>query len=252
MTRRPTGWPSRTPVGRVLQRQRAAPIRAAIPSRSRRSRWIGIWASRNWCRIPRTSERSQHSTSDYTQYLRATYGYLRLTASIFPAAGRCGLCNLRGQPGKFLPGIPPGVLRPVREIRLERRLVLFAPEREHPGEHLRSDLARPDPELHRRHRRYLLAGARCPNGQIFTAQWIASSTSKSPLFGEVTFKFTDTLKATVGLARLQGRFYRYRRTPAAHSWERRTRGTAASASEKPVTPKGRACRGSRTTRICST
>ena len=49
--------------------------------------------------------RSQHSTSDYSQYLRATYAILRLTAYHLSLGGRCGLCDFRGRSGKFLPGI---------------------------------------------------------------------------------------------------------------------------------------------------
>ncbi len=108
-------------------------------------------------------DRNQRATSDYTQYLRATWSSISsFIPSGVPAyqlpehlsvAWRQRLCHVSGRSAQFLSGIPPGFDRHERADRLERRTLLLALERERAGEHHRSDAEFGSARLFRSHPR---------------------------------------------------------------------------------------------------
>lgn len=186
-------------------------------------------------------ERNQHSTSDYSQYLRATYALFGLLPSIFPAAADGGYATFQDNQHNLY-----------EEIRLastdsNARIVwntgLFF---SHLNENIPENIY--DPTLRTEIINYSTAAygpppvdicaapLDCPNGEIFYGPVDRVVDKQIALFGELTFRFTDTLKATAGLriskVDFTGSTYAggsFLGTPNS--------GTQASASEKPVTPK---------------
>lgn len=184
-------------------------------------------------------ERHQHSTSDYTQYLRATYASFAQPGlpSIYPQPGDAGYATFGDDQQNWY-----------EEIRLSSDSsgqlvwnsgVFFSHLNENIPESifdntLRQEiLAFPGPGGG-----YDLCGTLdCPNGRIFHGPINRVIDKQVALFGEVTWKFTDTLKLTGGLrvskVDFTGSTYSggpFLGTPDAP--------TSASASEKPITPKG--------------
>jgi len=184
--------------------------------------------------------RQQHSTSDYTQYLRATYGFFGLLPSIFPQQGDAGYATFEDDQknwyqeirlasdsnGKFVwnagvffshldENIPESIYDgTLRQQMIDYTTAAYGPDSVY-------DLCDP---------------LECPNGRIFHGPVDRVVDKQIAVFGEVTYKFTDTLKATVGLRVSKVDFTGttfaggpFLGTPDS--------GTSASSSEKPVTPK---------------
>jgi outer membrane receptor protein involved in Fe transport len=178
--------------------------------------------------------RNQHSTSDYTQYLRATYGLFGLLPSIFPQAGDQGYATFEDDQKNWY-----------QEIRLASDTngaivwnagVFFS--------HLDENI--PESIYDRTLRGEMLAftaGAYdlcnpldCPDGRIYHGPIDRVIDKQIALFGELTYKLTDTLKATVGLrvSKVDFTGTTFQGGPFLGTPDG---GTSASSSEKPVTPK---------------
>jgi outer membrane receptor protein involved in Fe transport len=173
--------------------------------------------------------RQQHSTSDYTQYLRATYALFGLLPSIFPQAGDQGYATFADNQKNWY-----------QEIRLASDTsgkfvwnagLFFS----HLDENIPEDIfdATLDAETGGS---VCSAALPCPNGRIYHGPGDRVVDKQIALFGEVTYKLTDTLKVTGGLriskVDFTGSTFQggpFLGTPDA--------ATSASSSEKPVTPK---------------
>jgi len=179
--------------------------------------------------------RNQTGTSDYTQYLRATWAYFGELPNTFPAAGDKGYATFQDNQRNFY-----------EEIRLasndaNARIVwsgglFFSRLSESVPENII------DPTLDSEVIAYTggaysvcFPGQPCPGGLIYAGPVDKVIDKQIAAFGEVNFKFTDTLKATVGLrvSKLD-----YTGTVAETGpFLATTIITQGSASEKPVTPK---------------
>ena len=180
-------------------------------------------------------DRNQNATSDYTQYLRATWAYFGELPNTFPAAGDKGYATFEDDQRNFY-----------EEVRLasndaSARIVwsggLFF---SHLSENVPENIF--DPTLNQEVINYTGGGAsvcfpgqECPNGLIYTGQTDKVVDKQIAAFGEINFKFTDTLKATVGL-----RVSKLDFTGTVNEtgpFLGTTIITQGGASEKPVTPK---------------
>jgi outer membrane receptor protein involved in Fe transport len=186
-------------------------------------------------------DRNQKGVSDYTQYLRATWNLFAELPNTFPAAGDKGYALFQDDQRNFY-----------QEIRLasndaDARFVwsggLFF---SHLSENVPESII--DPTLDSEVIAYTTAqyGAAnalsvcwteqpCPNGLIYNGPVDRVVDKQIAAFGEVAFKFTDTLKATVGLRASKLDY-------TGTVWETgpflgTTIVTQLSATEKPVTPK---------------
>jgi outer membrane receptor protein involved in Fe transport len=180
--------------------------------------------------------RSQHSTSDYSQYLRATYATFGLLPTIYPSAGDAGYATFEDDQENFY-----------QEFRLtssdpSARFVWNAGAYySHLNENIPENIY--DQTLQGQILSYTggtvdicAPPLECPNGEIFYGPVDRVIDEQVALFGEGTFKFTDTLKATVGVRVSKVKFTGS--TYAGGSFlGAPNSGTEASASEKPVTPK---------------
>lgn len=173
--------------------------------------------------------RNQHSTSDYTQYLRATYGLFGLLPSIFPQPGDRGYATFEDNQRNWY-----------QEFRLASDSdsqivwnagVFFS----HLNENIPEDIfdATLDAETGGS---VCSAALPCPGGRIFHGPVDRVIDKQIALFGELSYKLTDTLKATAGLrvskVDFTGTTFQggpFLGTPDGS--------TSASSSEKPVTPK---------------
>jgi iron complex outermembrane recepter protein len=179
-------------------------------------------------------ERNQHSTSDYTQYLRATYAYFGLLPTIYPQPGDAGYATFQDTQRNFYEEIRLASSDP--SSRLQWTSGLFF---SHLNENIPENIY--DTTLQSQILNYsgvdiCAPPLACPNGEIFYGPVDRVVDQQIALFGELTFKFTDTIKATAGLrvskVDFTGSTYAggsFLGTPNS--------GTEASASEKPVTPK---------------
>lgn len=185
--------------------------------------------------------RQQHSTSDYTQYLRATYGFFGQLPSIFPQSGATGYATFADEQknwyeeirlasdstgrfvwngGVFFSHLDENIPENIFDTTLRQEILDYTAAAYPPGNQV--DLCNP---------------LDCPNGRIFHGPIDKVVDKQIALFGEVTYKITDTLKVTGGLrvskVDFTGSTYAggpFLGTPDAP--------TSASASEKPITPKG--------------
>src|SRR6266851_512722 len=180
-------------------------------------------------------DRSQKGTSDYTQYLRATWAYFGELPNSFPAAGDRGYALFEDNQRNFY-----------EEIRLasndaNARIVwsggLFF---SHLSENVPESIY--DPTLDSEVIAYTggaysvcFPGQPCPGGLIYSGPVDKVIDKQIAAFGEVNFKFTDTLKATVGL-RVSKLDYTGS-VAETGPFLATTIITQGSASEKPVTPK---------------
>jgi iron complex outermembrane receptor protein len=184
-------------------------------------------------------DRNQRATSDYTQYLRATWNSFGELANVFPSPGDNGYATFQDDQRNFY-----------QEFRLastdtSARIVwsggLFY---SHLSENVPENII--DPTLNSEVLAYTAPNAPvvpvcfpptqpCPNGQIFTGPIDKVIDKQIALFGEVTFKFTETLKATAGL-RVSKLDYDGS-INATGPFLGTTIITQSSATEKPVTPK---------------
>ena len=170
-------------------------------------------------------DRHQHSTSDYTQYLRATY-----LGSTYPQPGDAGYAVFDDNQRNFY-----------QEIRLSSSDnnaplawttgLFFSHLNENIPEYIY------DTTLDAESGGAVCSPALpCPGGEIFFNPIDRFIDRQVALFGEATFKFTDTLSATAGLrlskVDFTGSIYQggpFLGTPPESG--------SSSSSEKPVTPK---------------
>ena len=184
-------------------------------------------------------DRNQHSTSDYSQYLRATYALFGLLPSIFPGANDAGYATFEDNQrniyeeirlastdsnarivwntGVFFSHLNENIPENIYDTTLRDQVLNFSTINGFPTDICAAPLD-------------------CPNGEIFYGPVDRVIDKQIALFGEVSFKFTDTLKATAGLRISKVDFTGS--TYAGGSFlGAPNSGTQASASEKPVTPK---------------
>jgi outer membrane receptor protein involved in Fe transport len=186
-------------------------------------------------------DRNQHSVSDYTQYLRATWASFGELANTFPAPGDKGYAVFQDDQRNFF-----------QEIRLasndtDARIVwsggLFF---SHLSENVPENIFDPtlDPEVTAytagtygaaNATGVCYAAQPCPNGLIYEGPVDRVVDKQIAAFGELSVKLTDTLKATVGLraSKLDYSGSVYGTGPFLGT----TIVTQSSDSEKPVTPK---------------
>ncbi len=184
--------------------------------------------------------RNQHSTSDYTQYLRATYAEFGLLPSIFPQPGDQGYATFEDDQknwyqevrltstdsaarivwsaGVFFSHLDENIPESIYDTTLRQQMLDYTSTVYPPPPY---DVCDP------------LA---CPGGQIFHGPVDRVVDKQIALFGELTYRLTDTLKVTAGLRVSKVDFTGstfaggpFLGTPDA--------ATSASSSEKPVTPK---------------
>jgi iron complex outermembrane recepter protein len=183
-------------------------------------------------------DRNQQATSDYTQYLRATWNSFGELANVFPSAGDNGYAQFQDNQRNFF-----------QEFRLassdtNARIVwnagLFF---SHLSENVPENII--DPTLNSEVLAY--SGPNppvpvcapptlpCPNGLIFNGPVDRVIDKQIAAFGEVGFKLTDTFKATAGVrvSRLDYTGSVAETGPFLGT----TIITSSSATEKPVTPK---------------
>jgi outer membrane receptor protein involved in Fe transport len=179
--------------------------------------------------------RNQTGTSDYTQYLRATWAYFGELPNAFPAAGDRGYATFQDNQRNFY-----------EEIRLasndtNARIVwsgglFYSRLSESVPENIY------DPTLDSEVIAYTggaysvcFPGQPCPGGLIYNGPVDKVIDKQIAAFGEINFKLTDTLKATVGL-RVSKLDYTGS-VAETGPFLATTIVTQGSASEKPVTPK---------------
>jgi outer membrane receptor protein involved in Fe transport len=182
-------------------------------------------------------DRNQNATSDYTQYLRATWSYYGVYPNTFPAPGDKGYALFEDDQRNFY-----------EELRLassdtNARLtwsagVFFSHLKENVPEAIY------DNNLNAEVLAYTggnpsvpvcTAAQPCPNGLIFNGPVDLVIDKQIALFGEIGAKITDTLKATVGL-----RVSKLDYTGSVNEtgpFLGTTIVTQSSDTEKPVTPK---------------
>ncbi|MBS0396648.1 MAG: TonB-dependent receptor, partial [Proteobacteria bacterium] len=191
--------------------------------------------------------RDQHSTSDYTQYLRATwtlYGLLYPPTSeggqpiaypnTYPRAGDAGYAPFHDQQHNFYQEIR--IASTDAKARFTWNAGLFF---SHTNENIPESIYDNNLEAETGGGVCAWAGVPCPNGLIYYGPEDRIIEKQLAAFGEASFKFTDTLKATVGLRVSKidvdgttGFGGAFTFTPLSPL----TTGEAKS-SEKPVTPK---------------
>jgi outer membrane receptor protein involved in Fe transport len=179
--------------------------------------------------------RNQTGRSDYTQYLRATWAYFGELPNAFPAAGDKGWATFQDNQRNFY-----------EEIRLasndtNARIVwsgglFYSRLSESVPENIY------DPTLDSEVIAYTggaysvcFPGQPCPGGLIYNGPVDKVIDKQIAAFGEINFKLTDTLKATVGL-RVSKLDYTGS-VAETGPFLATTIVTQGSASEKPVTPK---------------
>jgi outer membrane receptor protein involved in Fe transport len=147
-------------------------------------------------------DRNQQATSDYTQYLRATWSYYGEYPNTFPAAGDKGYALFRDDQRNFY-----------QELRLastdtDARIVWSAGAFfSHLKENVPEDIY--DPTLFNEVTAFTgttlppvpvcSPSQPCPNGLIYSGPVSSVVDKQIALFGELGVKITDTFKATVGL-----------------------------------------------------
>ncbi|HLZ98993.1 MAG TPA: TonB-dependent receptor, partial [Steroidobacteraceae bacterium] len=147
-------------------------------------------------------DRNQNATSDYTQYLRATWNSFGELANVFPSAGDNGYAQFEDNQrnfyqefrlastdtsasivwnaGLFYSHLSENVPENIIDQTLNSEVLAFS------GPNPLVPVCSP-PTLP------------CPNGQIFTGPIDRVVDKQIAVFGEVAFKFTDSLKATAGV-----------------------------------------------------
>jgi iron complex outermembrane receptor protein len=183
-------------------------------------------------------DRNQKATSDYTQYLRATWNSFGELANVFPSAGDNGYARFQDDQrnfyqefrlassdtnarivwnaGLFYSHLSENVPESITDQTLNSQVIAFS------GPNPPVPVCSP-PTLP------------CPNGLIFNGPIDRVVDKQVAVFGEVAFKLTDTLKATAGL-----RVSRVDYTGSVNEtgpFLGTTIVTQSSATEKPVTPK---------------
>jgi outer membrane receptor protein involved in Fe transport len=182
--------------------------------------------------------RDQHSTSDYTQYNRATYAYYGYLPNIYPVPGDGGYSPFADQQHDFFQEFR--LASTDATARLTWNTGIFfghtdenVPEYEY------------DPTLDSEVRATIGSAAdstclgyaiSCPNGLIYYGGIDRNIEQQLAVFGEIYFKIVDALKLTVGLRAATDRVTGSTQEGGA-SFGLVSYGTSATTTEKPVTPR---------------
>jgi iron complex outermembrane receptor protein len=181
-------------------------------------------------------DRNQNATSDYTQYLRATWNSFGELANVFPSAGDNGYAQFQDNQrnfyqefrlassdtnarivwnaGLFLSRLSENVPENIIDPTLNSEVIAFSG---------------PNPPVP------VCGSFPCPGGLIFNGPVDRVVDKQIAGFGEVAFKLTDTLKATAGV-RISKLDYTGS-VAETGGFLGTTIITQSSATEKPVTPK---------------
>ena len=177
--------------------------------------------------------RDQHSTSDYTQYLRASF-----LGDTYPTSPEDeGYAPFRDKQENFYQEFR--LASKDTDSRISWNAGLFYA---HMNENVAENIFDPtiDNEFLALNGFTLCTdylGAPCPNGQLFYGPVQRVVDKQIALFGEVAFKFTDTLKLTVGVRGSKVDYDGVSIAGGAFTGGPTT-SFEATGSEKPVTPKG--------------
>jgi outer membrane receptor protein involved in Fe transport len=149
--------------------------------------------------------RDQHSSSDYTQYLRATYAFFGGLPNIYPPPGAMGYAPFGDKQHNFFQEFRLASKDPTARLSWAGGLFFG-----HTNENIPENIV--DPTLDDEVRAYLTSvgapGADavclftdipCPNGLIYYGPIDRIIEEQLAVFGEAYFKFTDAWKITLGL-----------------------------------------------------
>jgi len=186
-------------------------------------------------------DRNQKATSDYTQYLRATWAYFGELANTFPAAGDRGYAAFQDDQRNIYEELRLASTDPDARIAWSTGVFLSKLKENVPesiyDNNLNSEVVNYTTAAYGAANALSVcyAGQECPGGLIFNGPVDSVTDKQYALFGEANFKITDTFKATVGL-RVSHIEY------TGSIWETgpflgATIVTQSSDTEKPVTPK---------------
>ncbi len=179
--------------------------------------------------------RDQSATSDYTQYLRATWNYLGTLPNTFPHNGATGYAPFGDVQRNFYQEIRLASVDPNARLKWTAG-VFFS----HLNENVPEDIY--DKTLNQEtidytEGAYALCSEAlpCPNGLLFTGHEARVIDKQLAVFGELEYKLTDTFKATAGLRISEVRFTGSTKGTGPFLGE--TLNESFSASENSVTPK---------------
>jgi outer membrane receptor protein involved in Fe transport len=179
--------------------------------------------------------RNQHSVSDYSQYLRATWTLFGELPNTYPQNGAKGYAPFRDVQRNFYQEFR--IASNDATARLKWNAGLFF---SHLNENIPEDII--DPTLNQEVIDYTEGSYSvcwdqqpCPNGLIYTGQESRVKDKQIAAFGELEYKLTDTIKATVGLRVSKVDFTGSVSESGPFLGE--TIVTSSSGSEKPITPK---------------
>ncbi|HVW70630.1 MAG TPA: TonB-dependent receptor [Steroidobacteraceae bacterium] len=183
-------------------------------------------------------DRNQNAVSDYTQYLRATWALYGELPNTFPAAGDKGYANFQDNQRNFYEEIRLASSDPNATF-VWNTGVFFSHLKESVPESIY------DPTINQEVINYTGGAAsvcvpgvpalECPGGLIYYGPGDQVVDKQIAIFGELTYKFLDVFKATVGLrlSRLDFSGLVNETGPFLGA----TIVGSSSSSEKPVTPK---------------
>jgi len=138
--------------------------------------------------------RHQHGVSDYTQYLRATWAYFGLLPSGYPQPGDQGYAPFGDHQDNFYQEFR--FASTDSNARVSWNAGLFF---SHTNENIPEDIIDPTLEAETDGGVCAYIPVPCPNGLIYHGPVDRVIEKQIAAFGELTFRFTDTWKATVGL-----------------------------------------------------
>jgi iron complex outermembrane recepter protein len=138
--------------------------------------------------------RDQHSTSDYTQYLRATWTLFAAYPNTYPQPGDAGYAPFRDQQKNFYQEFR--LASTDASARLTWNTGLFY---SHTNENIPEDIYDNNLEAETGGGVCAYIPVDCPNGLIFHGPEDRIVEKQIAAFGEASYKFTEKLKGTVGL-----------------------------------------------------
>ncbi len=179
--------------------------------------------------------RDQSATSDYTQYLRATWNYFGELPNTYPQHGDIGYAPFGDTQRNFYEELKLASSDPNARIKWTAGLFFS-----HLNENVPEDII--DPTLNQEVIDYTgglssvcWSQQPCPNGLIYTGHEQRVIDKQIAGFGELGYKLTDTVTATVGLRVSNVKYTGSARATGPFLGE--TLDTSFSASENAVTPK---------------
>lgn len=173
-------------------------------------------------------KRDQSSRSDYTQYLRGGFGL-----SPYPPAGAAGQALFGDKQDNFYQEIR--LASTDASARLTWSTGLFY---SHMSENITEDIIDPtfDAEFNDAYGGFFCEFVPCPNGLLYHQPLTRVIDTQTAVFGEASYKFTDTLTATLGL-RIAHVSYRSSLNYGGAFAGVPLLTSETSASEQPITPK---------------